>query len=159
MDCVNTGPRLTGGCKVHVSVFIIASPKGTASTSGKSYRNELRWYEPQRDYLIKEYSSHPQATYPVHEIIEVIENVEMVDDSFWFRVSAANLSPAATSRLMEPVSLISRHNSCHCLWGPVNVPRADTMMDEKNMPPPPAPDDMDDDEMSQEDKVAIERAG
>ena len=60
---------------------------------------------------------------------------------------------------MKLVSFISRHNSCHCLCGPVNVRRADTMMDEKNMPPPPAPDDMDDDEMSQEDKVAIERAG
>lgn len=33
------------------------------------------------------------------------------------------------------------------------------MMDEKSMPPPPAPEDMEDEEMSQEDKLAIERAG
>jgi hypothetical protein len=33
------------------------------------------------------------------------------------------------------------------------------MMDEKNMPPPPAPDDNDDEDMSQENKLAIERAG
>ena len=56
-----------------------------------------------------------------------------------------------------------------CIFQPFPVPAAvwwirrrlkqPKMMDEKSMPPPPAPEDMEDEEMSHEDKVAIERAG